>query len=102
MLKVDLYIVKKIQVFVVFDGYSAQFPRVFVIKSITLNNEITSYAIYFFKRTLQRFASKTLLYFWFPTSPFLSNICLLFKSFWIQNDGKRSTKIERIIQSAFQ
>ena len=30
------------------------------------------------------------------------NLCLLFESFWNQNDGKRSTKIELILLSAFK
>ena len=98
MLKIDLEIAEKFEGFVVFDAISVQFPRVFVNSSITLNNERTSYAIHFLKRTLQRFASKTL--FLLSTSSFLSSLCLHFEAFWIQNDGKRSTKIERLIQSA--
>ena len=42
-----------------------QFPKVFVISSITLNNKRTSYAKYFLRRTLQRFASKTPTFFCF-------------------------------------
>ena len=65
MLKIDLEIAEKIEVFVVFDAISVPFPRVFVNSSITLNNETTSYAIHFLKRTLQRFASKTPTFFAF-------------------------------------
>ena len=48
-----------------FDEISVQFPKVFVFSYITLNNERTSYAIHFLKRTLQRFASKTPTFFAF-------------------------------------
>ena len=101
MLEIDLEVVEKFDDFVVFDAISAQFPKVFVISSITLNNERTSYAIHFLKRTLQRFASNTNI-FLLSTSSFLSNPCLHFEAFWIQNDGKGSTRIERLFQSAFR
>ena len=39
MLKIDLEIAKKFQVFVVFHAISVQFPRVFVNSSITLNKK---------------------------------------------------------------
>ena len=65
ILKIDLEIAEKFEVFVVFDAISVQFPRVFVNSSITLNNERTSYAIHFLKRRLQRFASKTPTFFCF-------------------------------------
>ena len=65
MLKIDLEIAEKFEVFVVFDAISVQFPRVFVTSSMTLNNERTSYAIHFLKRTLHRFASKTPTFFCF-------------------------------------
>ena len=45
--------------FVVFDEISVQFPIDFVISSNTINNERTK-ELLFLKRTLQRFASKTL------------------------------------------
>ena len=45
MLKIDLELVEKFKDFVVFDAISVQFPWNFVISSITLNNERTSYAI---------------------------------------------------------
>ena len=45
LLKIFLEIVEKFEDVVVFDAISVQFPRVFVISSITLNNERTSYAI---------------------------------------------------------
>ena len=101
MLKIDLEKVEKFEDFVVFDAISVQFPRVFVFSSITLNNERTSYAIHFLKRTLPRFASKTPTYLLSLTS-FLSNLCLHFEAFWIQKDGKRSTKIKRLFQSALR
>ena len=41
-------------------------------------------------------------YFLLSTSSFLSSLCLHFEAFRIQNDGKRSTKIERLIQSALK
>ena len=59
VLEIDLEVVEKFDDFVVFDAISVQFPKVSVISSIPLNNERTSYAIHFLKRTLQRFASKT-------------------------------------------
>ena len=65
VLEIDLEVVDKFDDFVVFDAISLQFPKVFVISSITLNNERTSYAIHFLKRTLQRFASKTPTFFCF-------------------------------------
>ena len=49
-----------VEIFVVFDEISVHFPIDFVISSNTINNERTRYAIIFLKRTLQRFASKTL------------------------------------------
>ena len=101
VLEIDLEVVEKFDDFVVFDAVSVQFPKVFVINSITLNNERTSYAIHFLKRTLQRFASKTPTFFAFIIIV-LSNPCLHFEAFWIQNDGKGSTRIERLFQSAFR
>ena len=65
MLKIDLEIAEKLEIFVVFDAISVQFLRVFVNSSITLNYEKTSYAIHFLKRTLHRFASKTPTFFCF-------------------------------------
>ena len=65
VLEIDLEVVEKFDDFVVFDAISVQFPKVFVFSSITLNNERTSYAIHFLKRTLQRFASKTTTFFCF-------------------------------------
>ena len=65
VLEIDLEVVEKFDDFVVFDAISVQFPKVFVISSITLNNERTSYAIHFLKRTLKRFASKTTTFFAF-------------------------------------
>ena len=41
-------------------------------------------------------------HFLLSTSSFLSNPCLNFEAFWIQNDGKGSTRIERLFQSAFR
>ena len=66
------------------------------------NNETTSYALQFLKRTLQRFASKTLrndskAVENFQTLRFCAT-CVFFESFWSQNVGKRSTKSELIIQ----
>ena len=65
MLDVELEIVEKIEVFIVFDAIAVQFSRVFVISSLTLNNERTSDALHFSTRTLQRFASKTPTFFRF-------------------------------------
>ena len=70
MINVDFEIVEKFEVFVVFDTISVQLLRGFVISSITLNNERTSYALHFLKRTLQRFASKTIQQFFAFTSIF--------------------------------
>ena len=105
MLEVDLDIVEIFELFVVFDAISVQFPRVFLISSITINNERTSYALHFLKRTLLGFASKTLINFIafnIFVFKFLSNLCLLFESFWIHNDGNCSTKNGRIIQSTLE
>ena len=102
VLEIDLEVVEKFDDFVIFDAIFVQFPKVFVISSITLNNERTSYAIHFLKKTLQRFAPKTPTFFLLSTSSFLSNPCLHFEAFWIQNDGKGSTRIERLFQSAFR
>ena len=65
VLEIDLEVVEKFDDFVVFDAISVQYPKVFVISSITLNNKKTSFAIHFLKRTLQRFASKTPTFFAF-------------------------------------
>ena len=70
VLEIDLEVVEKFDDFVVFDAIAVQFPKVFVIKSITLNNERTSYAIHFLKRTLPRFASKTPTFFCFQYNRF--------------------------------
>ena len=51
---------EKFDDFVVFDPISVIFPRDFVISSNTINNERTCYAAHILRRTLQRFASKTL------------------------------------------
>ena len=83
MINVDLEIVEKFDLFVVFDTISVQFPRGFVISSITLNNERPSYALHFLKRTLQRFASKTIQQFFAFIIFVLINLRLFFKPFWI-------------------
>ena len=46
------------EIIIVFDAFCVQFPREIVIRFNTDNNEKTSYAVPFLKRTLQRFASK--------------------------------------------
>ena len=102
VLEIDLEVVEKFDDFVVFDAISVQFPRVFVISSITLNNERTSYAIHFFEENFAAFCFKNINIFLLSTSSFLSNPCLHFEAFWIQNDGKGSTRIERLFQSAFR
>ena len=45
MLKIDLEIAEKIEVFVVFDAFSVQFPRAFVIslKRSTLKERVMQY-----------------------------------------------------------
>ena len=60
MFQIDPEIGEIFEVFVVFDAISVGFPIVFVKGSNTINNGRTSYASHFLKRTLQRFASKTL------------------------------------------
>ena len=102
VLEIDLEVVEKVDDFVVFDAIFVHVPKVFVINSITLNNERTSYAIHFLKKTLQSFASKTPTFFLLSTSSFLSKPCLHFEAFWIQNDGRGSTRIERLFHSAFR
>ena len=97
ILKIDLEVDEKFEDFVVFDAISVQFPRVFVISSITLNNERTSYAILF----LKSFASKTPTFFAFIIIVFRQPMST-FEAFWIQKDGKRSTKMERLFQSALR
>ena len=58
------------------------------------------------KRTLQRFASKTLQKDSKGVDKFqhlrFCATCVLFEPFWSQNVGKRSTKTELIIQLAFK
>ena len=81
MLKIDLEIAEKFEVFVVFDAISVQFPRVFVNSSIMLNNERTSYAIHFLKRTLQCFASKTPTFFCFQHHRFKAAYVYILKRF---------------------
>ena len=100
LLEIDLEVVEKFDDFVVFDAFSVQFPKVFVISSITLNNERTSYAIHF--ENVAAFCFKNTNIFLLSTSSFLSNPCLHFEAFWIQNYGKGSTRIERLFQSAFR
>ena len=67
-----------------------------------LNNERTSHELHFLKRTLQRFASKTLQNDSKAVEKFkhlrFRATCVLFESFWSQNVGKRSTKTKPIIQ----
>ena len=87
VLDIDLEVVEKFDDFVVFDAISVQFPKVFVISSITLNNERTSYAIHF-EENVAAFCFKNTNIFLLSTSSFLSNPCLHFEAFWIQNDGK--------------
>ena len=90
-----------------FDAISVEFPRLFVKGSNTINNKKHELCITFFEENVSA------LYFkntseWLQivqknsTSSFLHNLCLLFESFWSQNDGKRSTKIELILLSAFK
>ena len=64
MLQIDAETVENIlsfsmKFFVVFNEISVKFPKDFVKRSNTINNERTSYSLNFLKRTLQRFASKT-------------------------------------------
>ena len=91
---------------VVFLAISVQFPRDFVVSSKAINNKRMSYALIFLKRTLHRFASKTL-----QNDPKsvekLQHICFCatfvpFTSIQSQNVGNLSTKIERKIQWAFK
>ena len=100
VLEIDLEVVEKFDDFVVFDANSVQFPKVFVICSITLN-EKTSYALHFFEENVAAFCFKNTKIFLLSTSV-LSNPCLHFEAFWIQNDSKGSTRIERLFQSAFR
>ena len=53
MLQIDPEIAEKFEVFVVFDAISVEFPRFFVKGPSTINNEKTSYALHFLKRTFQ-------------------------------------------------
>ena len=81
MLEIDLEVVEKFDDFVVFDAISVQFPKVFVISSITLNNERTSYAIHFLKRKLHGFASKTPTFFCFQHHRFQATHVYILKRF---------------------
>ena len=56
----------------------------------------------FFVENIAAFCFKNTNIFLLSTSSFLSNPCLHFDAFWIQNDGKGSTRIERLFQSAFR
>ena len=62
MLKIDLEVAEKFEVFVVFHAIPVKFPRVFVNSSITLNNERTSYALHVLKRTLHFFAFNIIVF----------------------------------------
>ena len=55
-----------------------------------------------FEENVAVFCFKNTNTFLLSTSSFLRSLCLQFEAFWIQNDGKRSTKIERLIQSALE
>ena len=86
-----------------FDAFSVQFSKNFALRSSTINSTTkTSFALHFLKKTLQRFASKTLQ----NDSKGVEKIqqprfratCALFESFGSQNVIKRSTKTELIIQ----
>ena len=48
VLKIDLDVVEKFDDFVVFDAISVQFPKIFVISALTLNNERTRAMQYIF------------------------------------------------------
>ena len=55
-----------------------------------------------FEENVAAFCFKNTNIFLLSVSSFLSSLCLHFEAFWIQNDGKCSTKIERLIQSALR
>ena len=57
---------------------------------------------YIFEANVAAFCFENTNIFLLSTSSFLSNPCLHFEAFWIQNDGKGSTRIERLFQSAFR
>ena len=57
---------------------------------------------YIFEENVAAFCFKNTNIFLLSTSSFLSNPCLHLGAFWIQNDGKGSTRIERLFQSAFR
>ena len=97
MLQIDPEIVKNSEVFVVFDEIFVEIPRFFVKGSNNNNAKRAMHYIFCFKNTSEcPNKSKKLKFL------FLYNLCLLFESFWNQNDGKRSTKTELIILSAFK
>ena len=58
--QIDPKIVVRVEVSVLCDALSAQYPRAFGISSKAIKNDRTSFALHFLRRTLQRFASKTL------------------------------------------
>ena len=93
--------------FCVFGAISVQFQKDFVNGSNTIKSEKTSNAVHFLKRTLQRFASKTFQNDseWVGTFQHFHVFMQLMRTFalvWNQNVGKRSTKIDCIIQYAFK
>ena len=91
---------QKTEVFVVFDAISVQFPRDFVPIQSTQQQKKNELCITVFEEKVEAFCEKY-------TSEGLRSgrkhlrfcaTCVLFESFWSQSVGKRSTKIELIIQ----
>ena len=100
--RIDPEIVKNFEDFVVFNAISVVSERFRPkFQHNQLNNERMSYAFHFLKRSLQRFASKTLQNDSKAVEKFhylrFGATCVLFESFWSQNDDQRSTRTEFII-----
>ena len=100
MHQIDPEIVKKFDVFVVFEAISKQVPRDFVISSNkTSINERARYAVYFFEEKVAVFCfNDSKLVQKFNISTFFTNLYAFFESFWSQYIGKRSMEVERICQ----
>ena len=101
MLKIDLEIAEKLEVFVVFDAIAVRFPSVFVISSITLNYERTSYAIHFWRERCSVLLQKHQHFFVFNIIVFKHPM----STFWsvlVSERWQHSTKIERLIHSALR
>ena len=73
--QIDTEIVENLEVFIVFDAISVQFPKEFVIRSNTINNEKPSFAMVFSEENVAAFCFKNTSKV--STSLFMCNLCTL-------------------------